>query len=172
MTDATKGTKLRDMTSCALRVKIEERMRVRYASFARESKGCHTLTIFHLEILPRATWERGTNPTALLLVRGAAGLPVDDGRADGRDFEHLEAELALGDFLQRHVHEGRAGIDDDQRPKPLAQLAHPARHDVDQHLRAVTDFQGVLDEGLFHEDGKVKLRTGSGEAGQYVPRLA
>ena len=47
----------------------------------------------------------------------------------------------------------RLRIVGDQRTKTLAELADPLRNDVDENLRAVDDFEGVLDERLFHRMG-------------------
>jgi hypothetical protein len=83
-------------------------------------------------------------------MRSAAALLVHDGRADGRDFDHLETELALGHFLQSDIHESQAGIDDDERAETLPELANALGNDVDQNLRAVNDLKSVLNESLFH----------------------
>jgi hypothetical protein len=89
---------------------------------------------------------------------GFAGALGDGGR-DGGDFDHFEAELAFGDFLEGDVHEGELGVEGDERSKSLAELADPLGDDVDENLGAVDDFEGVLDEGVFHR------REGSGRNG-------
>ena len=68
----------------------------------------------------------------------------------GRDFDHLEAELALGDFLERDIHEGQLRVIGDQGAKTLPKLADPLGNNVHENLGAMHDFEGILDERLFH----------------------
>jgi hypothetical protein len=68
----------------------------------------------------------------------------------GRDFDHFITELAFGDFLQRDVHERQLGVKRNERTKALPELAHPLGYNVDQNLGALHGFEGILNEGLFH----------------------
>jgi len=73
-----------------------------------------------------------------------------------RNFDHLEAQLALGYFLQRDVHKGQLRVERNEGTKSLAKLADALGNDIHENLGAVDDFKSVLDEGLFH---KVRERS-------------
>jgi len=69
----------------------------------------------------------------------------------GRNFDHLEAQLAFGHFLQRDVHKRQFRIESNEGTKSLAKLADALGDNIDENLGAVDNFKSVLDEGLFHK---------------------
>jgi hypothetical protein len=82
----------------------------------------------------------------------AALLDGGGGRStrSGGDFNHLVAQLALGDFLQRDIHERELRVERDKRTKALTKLADALGDNVDENLGALHGFKGILDERLFH----------------------
>ena len=68
----------------------------------------------------------------------------------GRNLDHFITELAFGNFLQRDIHERQLRIVGDERTKALAKLAYALGNNINQNLGALHGFEGILNEGLFH----------------------
>lgn len=66
-------------------------------------------------------------------------------------FEGFVGKFALGNFLQRDVHEGHPRGDGDQGAEALAELTDPQGDHVDKNLRVLDFFESALNQFLFHE---------------------
>jgi hypothetical protein len=103
---------------------------------------------------------------------GGGGFAALFGREDGGrtggggDFNHFKTELALGDFLESDIHEGELRVIGDEGTKALAKLANALGNNVHEYLGAVDDFEGVLNEGVFHKEGR-EDNGANGESGNY-----
>jgi hypothetical protein len=90
--------------------------------------------------------------------RSGGGFAALFGREDGGgtgsrgDFNHFKTELALGDFLEGDIHEGKLRIIRDEGTKALPKLADPLGNDVHENLGAMHNFEGVLNERMFHKE--------------------
>lgn len=76
-------------------------------------------------------------------------------QANRRDFfRQFPAHLVLDDFRQGDVREAHAGRHVHERTTPAAatgvQLAHTARHNVDEHVRCPHFFQGLFAKFSVH----------------------